>query len=98
MKEENEAITAIKNLTISMHSITFSIALLVLVEELPEDFDFSLLSKLQKLSDECTNGKENIREIIYAGQELEDEISDYPASEESKELVIDCIRDFKKLL
>lgn len=98
MKEEDEAVLAIKDLTISMHSFTFALALFALVEELPEDFDFSLLSKLQQLSTKCTDGKGDIRELLYAGKELEDEISDYPASEESKELVIDCIRDFRKLL
>ena len=62
MKEEDEAVLAIKDLTISMHSFTFALALFALVEELPEDFDFSLLSKLQQLST-----YRNLEEMIADG-------------------------------
>lgn len=98
MKEENEVVMALKDLTVGMHALTFSILLFALTEELPEDFDFSLLSKLQKLSGQIINENCSITKLLSTAEELEEELPDYPASEKTKNIVLDCIRDFRKML
>ena len=53
MSNEIKLNSSLRDLTISMHCMTFTICLTMIDASLPEDFDKSLLHKIKKLAEDC---------------------------------------------
>ena len=53
MSNESKQKTSLRDLTISMHCMIFTICLTMIDASLPEDYDRSLLHKIKKLAEDC---------------------------------------------
>ncbi len=53
MSNESKLNSSLRDLTISMHCMTFTICLTMIDASLPKDFDRSLLHKIKKLAEDC---------------------------------------------
>lgn len=53
MSNEIKHNSSLRDLTISMHCMTFTICLTMIDASLPEDYDRSLLHKIKKLAEDC---------------------------------------------
>lgn len=53
MSNEIKYNSSLRDLTISMHCMTFTICLTMIDASLPEDYDRSLLHKIKKLAEDC---------------------------------------------
>ena len=94
--KKNEHDSAIKRFTISMHCITLTFCILGLTAKLPEDFDKCLLDKTIKLAENCDTCSD-FEELLKCLKELEQDISDYPVDESTKDAVLSYIRNFDKI-
>ena len=53
MSNESKHNSSLRDLTISMHCMIFTICLTMIDASLPEDYDRSLLHKIKKLAEDC---------------------------------------------
>ena len=53
MSNDSKLNSSLRDLTISMHCMIFTICLTMIDASLPEDFDRSLLHKIKKLAEDC---------------------------------------------
>ena len=53
MSNESKLNSSLRDLTISMHCMIFTICLTMIDASLPKDFDKSLLHKIKKLAEDC---------------------------------------------
>jgi len=98
MAKKNETGSTLKEITISMHCITFNIALLTVEMELPEDFDKNLLHEVMNLTSECIEKPSGLEKMLKRAILLENEIADYPLKKSKKEFIYNCMQTFEELL
>ena len=53
MSNDSKLNSSLRDLTISMHCMIFTICLTMIDASLPKDFDKSLLHKIKKLAEDC---------------------------------------------
>ncbi len=83
MSNESKQNSSLRDFTISMHCITFTICLTMIDASLPEDFDRSLLHKIKKLAEDCETPA-SLNKLLNSSKELEKKTS-----------CLSCFREYK---